>query len=545
MGAMVETDEESLEVWLATGRDQAQVKRNLVNNEFTPETGIAVELKLVAGGTLLPSILAKQGPDVYHGLGQGDVINYAIRGAILPVYSENPIYYDGNESEGNPEIRVSREDFLETTNSFNESAMIVLGMEDADGDMNYYGLPEAQGFAMMFVRIDILAELGLDVPKTWGDILAADTYLQARNMEMGVPVDTNIHLYQMGGELFADEGMRINLGSDIGLKAFNEMCLYFTDRGFPYTYDAANRFRTGEMPILIGDYTGLYNQLKVFATEIDGLWTMVPVPGYYVLDEEGNKTYDEDGNAIINNSAVSSVNASVMIKGVEADKTKDAWEYIKWFTGAECQESYGNEMVAIMGPSAKYNTANKQALNNVPWTAEERIMIEAQFSNLASIPNYPGSYIIARYTDFAFMAAYNDNMDPQEAIKDYIPNINEEITRKRAEFGLETLATGQTLAGKRLGQASAGVKEYDSRVGDKALLAEIELAIESDDIVMLRGAAERVKGLVSAEDWARCTNSVKIAKGPDITDKEKIGNAELLYYISVALSEAADALSSY
>jgi hypothetical protein len=143
------------------------------------------------------------------------------------------------------------------------------------------------------------------------------------------------------------------------------------------------------------------------------------------------------------------------------------------------------------------------------------------------------------------MAAYNDNMDPQEAIKDYIPNINEEITRKRAEFGLETLATGQTLAGKRLGQASAGVKEYDSRVGDKALLAEIELAIESDDIVMLRGAAERVKGLVSAEDWARCTNSVKIAKGPDITDKEKIGNAELLYYISVALSEAADALSSY
>ena len=50
----------SLEVWLAYGRDQAQVIRNLINNDFTPnsELGTAVNLKLVAGGTLLPSVLA-------------------------------------------------------------------------------------------------------------------------------------------------------------------------------------------------------------------------------------------------------------------------------------------------------------------------------------------------------------------------------------------------------------------------------------------------------------------------------------------------------
>ena len=553
VGAMEETTDDSLEVWLATGRDQAQVKRNLVNNVFTEKTGITVELKLVAGGTLLPSILAQKGPDVYHGLGQGDVINYAIRTAVLPLYSENNTYYkkgdDGisrlngvpkNEFEEATGILIKEGDPGYEEKTFNDAAMMVLGMEDAEGDMNYYGMPEAQGFAMMFVRIDILAELGLNIPKTWDDILAADTFLQARNMEMGVPADVNIHLYQMGGQLFADDGMRINLDSDLGLKAFNEMCLYFTDRGFPYSYDAANRFRTGEMPILIGDYTGLYNQLKVFATEIDGLWTMVPVPGYYVLDEKGNKTYDENGDPIINNSAVSSVSASVMIRGADADKAEDAWEYIKWFTDAECQESYGNEMVAIMGPSAKYNTANKKALNNIPWTAEERIMIEAQFGNLASIPNYPGSYIISRYTDFAFMAAYNDNMDPQEAIKDYIPNINEEITRKRAEFGLETLATGQTLAGKRLSQAKTAAEEYSERVGDDSIANEVKLAIDSDDTVMLRGAAERIRGMVS--DWDSHVNTVKIAKNPDIND---IDNDALLYYISVALSEAADALSSY
>ncbi len=561
VGAMEETTDESLQVWLATGRDQAQVKRNLVNNVFTEQTGITVELKLVAGGTLLPSILAQKGPDVYHGLGQGDVINYAIRSAVLPLYSENDTYYDSNnrlngvpksEFEAATGILLNPGDPRYEDKTFNDAAMIVLGMEDANGDMNYYGMPEAQGFAMMFVRIDILAELGLDIPQTWGDIIAADTYLEAKNMEMGIPVDANIHLYQMGGELFADNGMRINLDSELGLKAFKEMCLYFTDRGFPYTYDAANRFRTGEMPILIGDYTGLYNQLKVFATEIDGLWTMAPVPGYNVLDENGKKTYDEDGNPIINNCAVSSVSATVMIQkngltgkalGGETKEEKrqhDAWQYIKWFTGAECQESYGNEMVAIMGPSAKYNTANRQALKNVPWTAEERIMIEAQFNNLASIPNYPGSYIIARYTDFAFMAAYNDGEDAQDAINDYIPNINEEITRKRAEFGLETLAAGQTLATKRMSQASAAIEEYRSRNGDAALAEDIKLAIESEDIGTLNGASERVRGLV--QDLNKQTEEVKISKGPDIT---KLSDDALLYYIAVALSDAAEALSSY
>ena len=32
--------EDGLEVWLATGRDQAQVKRSLVNDKFTARTGI-------------------------------------------------------------------------------------------------------------------------------------------------------------------------------------------------------------------------------------------------------------------------------------------------------------------------------------------------------------------------------------------------------------------------------------------------------------------------------------------------------------------------
>ena len=509
VGVMSEVEDgEALEVWLATGRDQFQVKRNLVNNSFVhdEERGydIPVELKLVAAGTLLPSILAQQGPDVYLGLDQGSVINYAIRSAILEV--------DGFD------------DFEEVASSFNDAAMIVLAMDNAEGELHYYGLPESQGFAMMYVRVDILADLGIDIPRTWDDIMAAIPKLQSKNMQMGLTTDSTIHLYQMGGELFADNGMRINLDSQVGLAAFQKMCDMFTKYGFPYQFDAANRFRTGEMPIIISDYTALYNQLKVFATEIDGSWVMVPVPG---LEQE-------DGT--INNMAVSTVTASVLVRGGE-DKMEESWEYIKWFTGDECQAEYSNEMVALLGPSAKYNTANIEALEKLPWTNEELQRIRAQFNNLASIPNYPGRYIVARYIEFAFLAAYNANEDPQQAMRSYITAINKEITRKRAEFGLETLEQGQTLASKRFDQAKAAAEELVNRNANYTALSEkIVYATKTNDSAYIHAIAEEVMALTAVD------SSVIITKGPDITE---FTEAQLLYYISVALSDAADALLTY
>jgi len=514
VGTLKEIEEGSLEVWLATGRDQSQVMRNLINNDFTRNEQIPVNLKLVAAGTLLPSILANQGPDVYLGLDQGSVINYAIRSAVLPV--------DGFG------------DFEEVSKSFNESAMIVLAMDNSEGETHYYGLPEAQGFAMMFVRVDVLADLGIGIPQTWDDIMAAIPKLQAKNMQMGLTTDNTIHLYQMGGELFADNGMRINLDSQVGLASFRKTCELFTKYGFPYTYDAANRFRTGEMPILIGDYTGLYNQLKVFATEIEGSWAMVPVPGVAQLDENGEQIYDEDGNKVVNNMAISAVTASVMVKGCEENK-EEAWKFMKWFTGDDCQTEYANEMVALMGPSAKYNTANIEALQRLPWTTEELERITAQFNMLASVPNYPGRYIVARYTEFAFLAAYNDREDPVEALLANIDPINKEITRKRAEFGLETLdiENGEkTLAEKRIKQANAAAKQ----LGKADIINKVAEATKSEESAVLNALSEEIMKMTGSE------YAMVISKGPDIT---KMNEKQLLYYIAAALRDAANAYDSY
>ena len=493
MGAMSETQgdgEEIVEVWLAYGRDQTQVIRGLINNDFTPQYGDPVNLKLVAGGTLLPSILSGMGPDVYIGLGQGDVINYAIRGALLPIE---------HMEDTNPNDKIQN-DYATVEADFNEAAMIVMQIRCAgekgkteehkdcgSGVLHCYGLPETQGFSMMFVREDILADLDIDIPETWDDIKEAIPVLQANNMQIGMQKDAKIFLYQQDGELFADEGMRVNLDSNLALESFNTMCDMFTMYSFPYQFDFANRFRTGEMPIGFAAYTGTYNQLKVFATEIEGLWGFYPMPGYY--NEETGK---------INQMSVSSCSAIVMITGCE--NQKGAWNFMSWHAGADCQVDYSNEMVAILGPSAKHSTANETALESMPWTRDELKQLKIQFDQLASIPNYPGNYIIDRYINFAFLEAYNDKADPTLALQSYISIINKEITRKRQEFGLETLEAGQTLAQKRMAEAEALLNEAKKSASySNAYANTVENALklisgyETEDFASIQAVASALK----------------------------------------------------
>ena len=124
------------------------------------------------------------------------------------------------------------------------------------------------------------------------------------------------------------------------------------------------------------------------------------------------------------------------------------------------------------------------------------------------MPNYPGAYIIDRYTNFAFLSAYNDNANPSDALLAYINAINKEIERKRNEFNLETLSDGvneyKDLLTKRLAQIVELVgyirengeykAEYD------ALMDQIERATRSDDSAELAAAAEAAKALYEKLD---------------------------------------------
>ena len=302
-----------------------------------------------------------------------------------------------------------------------------------------YGLPQSMNFAMMFYRMDVLAELGQEVPETWDDLLSMLPVLQSNNMSIGVDYVSALDfmIYQKGGNLwrYTDipeyAGSKIALDSDIALESFEYVCRLYTDYSFPVAYDASNRFRTGEMPLLIGAYEGIYNTLVVYATEIEGLWEFCPLPGCATYDEQGNRVS-------INYDSLATVNATVMLHGCEGEEMLASWEFMQWQTSAEAQAEYGNKMVSILGPSAKYATANINAIQNMSWTADERDALLDQIENMSSVVNFPGSYIYPRYLKFAFLDAVNAGADPVDALSEYIDAINSEITRKREEFGLKT-----------------------------------------------------------------------------------------------------------
>ncbi len=469
-----EVSSTTIDVWLASGRDQSNIWRTTIDAAgslgFTTNTGIGVTLKLVTGGTLLPSILAGRGPDVYMGLGSADVINYAIRDAVMCVSGDasdptDPFanfvyeYEDGTKvfsqtrltadevndklsSTGHTSMKLISESFASLTDYeeqrlFHPAAVNTLTLLNKS-----YGVPMTMSFAMMFYRMDILADLGLEVPESWDELLTALPMLQTNNMQMGVSYISALDfmMYQMGGNMwkYTDSslydskyaGSKIDLDSDIAIEAFEFVCSLYTDHSFPVSYDAANRFRTGEMPIVIGDYASIYNTLTVYATEIDGMWEFSSLPGS-IEKASGKFNYD----------SLAGVTATVILNG--CDEKLAAWQFVQWQTSADVQANYANRMVALVGPSAKYESANLKAIEDMSWTANEKAAIMNQMNHLDSIVNYPGSYIIARYMKFAFLDVYNDGAKARDAMMSYIDAINEEVKRKREEFGLETLDKGK------------------------------------------------------------------------------------------------------
>lgn len=394
-----DSDKKAITVWTSAGRDQAQITKNLVDNGYTQTTGTPVSLKLTAGGALLPSILAGVGPDV--SIDATAPMEMAIRGAILPLNHHDT--------------------FDEVMARFSDSAKTPLSLYGTT-----YAVPTSQGFSMLFVRNDIMNELGLEVPETWDELMSMVPVLQFNNMDIGMSQDFAVYLYQSGGQYWKNEGMATNLDDHQSLDAFEYMCNLFTQYSLPTAYDAQNRFKTGEMPIIVTSYT-LYNTLMVFAPEIAGLWSFYQIPGTERVDEETGETY-------IDHTSISSISGVIIPKGCTDEDT--AWTFLDWYSDKDYQIDYCNEMVALLGPSGKTTPANKEALKELPWTDAEYKVLEKCIDDTVAIEPYPGDYFVARFTSFAFAAAYNEGADPSDSLLEYIDTINKELSRKRKEFEL-------------------------------------------------------------------------------------------------------------
>jgi len=394
--------DDAIKVWISAGRDQAQLIKTMIDQTFTPQTNIPVNLQLIPEDVILPATLAGNGPDVVLALPQATVINFAMRNAL----------HDLSKLDG----------FDEIVKGFNPNIMNTVTFQDG-----VYGLPEQQIFLMMFYREDVFEQLGLTPPKTWDEVEHIISVLHANNYDFyinGQELYPSL-VYQYGGDLYLGEGLdygiRSGLGEEAAMNAFSRVTRFFTSYRLPVSADFSNRFRTGEMPAGITLYT-TYNQLEVFAPEIRGLWSFAPLPGV------------EQPDGTINHGGTASTINTVML---ETAKNKEAaWEFIKWWQRADTQIQYANALESIMGAAARYPAANIEVMKQLPWSTKAARELMTQLESVVGYPEVPGGYMTARAIDYAFRGVVTNGEHPREALYLHLKSVDEELTKKRKEFNL-------------------------------------------------------------------------------------------------------------
>ncbi|MFP4015722.1 MAG: ABC transporter substrate-binding protein, partial [Halanaerobiales bacterium] len=429
-----DTDQEPLKVWIVAGRDQAQVLKRMIEDSFTPETGVFVNLELVDLGILLPATLADRGPDVALGIQASGPINFALRNSVVDL--------------------TQFDDFPEVEERFHESAFVPFTFRE-----QIYALPQQQIFPMLFYRKDILHDMGLGIPETWEEVFRIIPELQKNNMNFGLPINDLqqrrnfagaavgtaagagslsafpgvnpflTFLYQRGEDLYMPDGVRTKLDSDKSVDAFRQWTDLYELYKLPTQYNPANRFRTGEVPLLFDNYP-FYNFLQVFAPELRGKWGFTLVPGTRRQDGTIDRT-------VPNGALLYRAGAADMILKNAKDK-EAAWKFLKWWSSKEIQSRFGLELESIMGTAARYPTANMEASKLLPWTVEELDILDEQWQYVKGVPEVPGGYMTGRHLDNAFRKVINEQEESRRTLLDYVRVINEELAIKRAEFDLET-----------------------------------------------------------------------------------------------------------
>ena len=403
-------DEESegptLKMWVNWGRDQTMALNSLIQDSFTVETGINVNLQIVSA-SLINGLLAGNFPDVMLHLPRTDPVNYGMRGALLDL--------------------TRFDDYEEVLTRFQKGADTPYWHNGA-----LYAIPDTQGFFMMFYRTDVFEQLGLEVPTTWDEFLYCATILQRYNMNVYVPYTQitststvnagigSLHLYptfmmQNGLSIYNDELNATTIDNVEAIQVFDEWTEMYTDYEYMKEADFYNRLRNGSMPLGIANYSQ-YMTIYSAAPEIDGRWDIANVPGF------------EDGNSKI---AGSGTGAGIVKRSANPDA---AWEFLKWWTSADTQARYSNNVESILGMLGRVQTANIEGLKKLSWEPDDLNKILEQWEKVEEVPEVPGSYYLTRAIDQAFWSVINDDINPKDAINKWSIVADSEIERKIKEY---------------------------------------------------------------------------------------------------------------
>ncbi len=412
ISGVVSDGNESVTVWVNWGRDQAQVLNMLVRDSFSQQyPNIAVSIK-ISNASMVQGVLSGNGPDVTLMHSRAEPVNLAMRGVL----------YDMRQFADCDEVLAKR---------FKPGAADPYIYRNG-----LYALPDSQSFFVMFYRTDVFEELELTVPKTWDEFNTVARILTRNNLDAWVPYTQitdvnsantgvgNLNLFptllmQNGMSLYNDDLTATSFTDPDVISVFSDWTDYYTKLKLPYQLDFFTRFRLGTCPLGIAPYT-TYNTLRDSAKEIEGKWKMVEIPG--VMKEDGS---------IYNISSGSGTGCAIL---KHAKSPEAAWTFLKWWTDADTQLKYSNNLESILGPVGRVAVANVEALKSMAWDADSLKTVLGAWDNVREIREVPGSYYVARSLDFAFWNVASMSKNPKDMMQTWGEEADAEIKRKLEQY---------------------------------------------------------------------------------------------------------------
>jgi len=399
-------EKKSIEIWVNRPRFFVDILRSMTEESFISERGINVEFSLMPNEQRL--ILANASgtaPDIALGVSNAQPYELGIRGAAKDLRQ-----FDG---------------FAKLLSQYSPGAILPMIVDD-----KVFGFPETQDFFVLFYREDILDALGLPVPDTWDDVKEILPELQRHGMNFYSSMAsfggykpfmaTAPYIFQHGGEMFSEDGMRTAIYEEPALRGIRLMTELFTIYGMPKQVPSFfQQFRDGTLPIGIGTFF-TYVQLLNAAPEIRGSWNIAPSPGV-LRDGEVIRWQPGTGQA-----------AMIFNSTEEPDAS---WDFLEWWLSEDIQATFAHRLKTLHGEEFMWNTANLNAFKQLSWDEEDKEQVLLQWQWLREVPRIPGSYMLEREISDIWNRVVFDNANIRATVDDAVIRINREISRKMEEFG--------------------------------------------------------------------------------------------------------------
>lgn len=403
------TDASHLQVWVNRPRQYVEIMQKMIDEQFTAQTGIQVDLSIMTDPQKL--VLANASgdtPDIATGINYSIPFELGIRGALVDLTKfDNYKEVFGRYSEG---ILVSS----------------VIG----DG---LYSLPETMNFYVMFCRTDILEKLGLEAPDTMDDLIAMLPDLQMRGLNIYYPTASmlamrNFHgttplLFQYGGALYGETAQEIEVNNENSIEGLTALTELFTLYNLPV--DVPNfyqHFRNGDLPIGIADFNA-YNLIQNAAPEIANSWSIALVPG--VVDQETGEMY----------RYMSGGAESTVMFASDETREQQAWRFMDWWSSVDVQAEFGQMLQIMYGDEYIWPTANLEAFGKLPFPTAHKDIIMEQAQHILEAPRLLGSYMMEREISNAFNDIVVNGDTLRSRIDKAVKTVERETDRKLEEFG--------------------------------------------------------------------------------------------------------------